>query len=77
MVGQQRICAIAYAGAVVVNIAALLVLVPYLGPIGAAIATASAVVVESVLLVVAVKRRLGITMFIGRELFGRKLFGRN
>lgn len=71
MVGQQRICAVAYAGAVVVNIAMLLVLVPYLGPIGAAIATASAVVVESVLLVVAVKRRLGITMFIGRRLLAR------
>jgi len=71
MVGQQRVCAMAYAGAVVVNIATLLLLVPHLGPIGAAIATACAVVVESVLLVVAVKRKLGITMFIGRGLFGR------
>jgi len=71
MVGRQGVCAAAYAGAVVVNIVLCLVLVPWLGPIGAALATASAVIVESVLLVVAVRRKLGITMFIGHRLFAR------
>lgn len=69
MVGQQKICAAVYAVAVVVNIALCLTLVPRIGPIGAAIATAGAVVVESILLFAAVKKRLGLTMFIGRQLF--------
>jgi len=71
MVGEQKACAAVYAIAVVVNIALCFVLVPRLGPLGAAVATAAAVVVESVLLFTAVRRRIGITMFIGHKLFRR------
>ncbi len=70
MVGQQKICAAIYCTAVAVNIGLCLTLIPRMGPTGAAIATASAIVTESVLLTLAVRARLGMTMFIGRRLFG-------
>jgi O-antigen/teichoic acid export membrane protein len=71
MVGQQKVCAAVYAAAVVVNVALCFLLVPRLGPLGAAIATAAAVIVESVLLFVAVRTQTGIAMFIGHKLFRR------
>jgi O-antigen/teichoic acid export membrane protein len=64
MVGQQKICAAIYGGSFAVNLALCVALVPRFGLVGAAIATATAVVVESILLFVVTKRRLGLHVFI-------------
>jgi O-antigen/teichoic acid export membrane protein len=64
MVGEQRACALVYAGAFTFNFIACLVLIPLLGIHGAAVATAAAVLVESVLLFFVTKRRLGLHVFI-------------
>jgi O-antigen/teichoic acid export membrane protein len=64
MVGEQRACALVYGGAFTFNLVACVVLIPRLGIYGAAIATASAVLVESVLLFFVTKRRLGLHVFI-------------
>ncbi len=71
MVGEQKRCAAIYAAAVAINILLCLTLAPHLGPAGAAIATAGAMIAESILLSTAVRFRLNITMFIGRALFVR------
>lgn len=71
MTGQQSACAKVYATALAVNVMLCFALIPRLGLTGAAIATATAVVVESVLLFLAVKRRLGIAMTIFGQLFAR------
>jgi O-antigen/teichoic acid export membrane protein len=68
MVGQQRYSAIIYASALGVSVVTCLALAPFLGAIGAAIATAAAIVTESVLLFLVVKRKLGIHIFV----FGRR-----
>jgi len=47
-----------------VNIGLCIVLIPYFGMLGAAIATASALVTESVLLFTATRRRLGFHVFV-------------
>jgi len=67
MVGQQRACAMIYACAFVTNLVLCLVLIPRFGLIGAAASTATAIVVESTLLFVITKRRLGLHIFV----FGR------
>lgn len=64
MLGEQRACALVYGAAFAVNIAACLVLIPPFGATGAAIATAGALVVESLLLFLTIRRRLGIHSFI-------------
>jgi O-antigen/teichoic acid export membrane protein len=64
MLGEQRACAVAYASAFAFNLAACLLLIPDYGAIGAAVATSLALVVESVLLFVIVKWRLGVHAFI-------------
>jgi O-antigen/teichoic acid export membrane protein len=64
MLGQQRICALAYAAAFMVNIIGCFVLAPSYGGAGAACATAAAFVTESLLLFVIAKRRLGLHMLI-------------
>jgi O-antigen/teichoic acid export membrane protein len=64
MVGEQRACALVYAGAFAFNFIGCLVLIPLFGSHGAAIATAAAVLVESALLFVVTKRRLGLHVFI-------------
>jgi O-antigen/teichoic acid export membrane protein len=64
MVGEQRACAAVYAMAFVLNVALGLVLIPRLGAQGAAIATAIALVAESVALFFVTKRRLGLHVFI-------------
>ena len=48
MLGQQRACALVYAGAFSINIVICFVLIPYLGAEGAAIATATALVIETI-----------------------------
>ncbi len=67
MVGEQRICAMVYASAFVFNLVLCLLLVKRFGPLGAAIATASALVLESILLFVVTKRRLGLHVFVWRR----------
>ena len=64
MLGQQRICALAYAAAFAVNIIGCVLLAPTYGGVGAASATAGAFVVESALLYLIARRRLGLHMFV-------------
>jgi O-antigen/teichoic acid export membrane protein len=64
MVGQQRACAMIYAGAFATNLVLCLVLIPRLGLIGAAAATAIATVAESTFLFIAARRRLGLHVFV-------------
>jgi O-antigen/teichoic acid export membrane protein len=63
MVGEQRLCALIYASAFVTNLLLCLVMVPRFGLVGAAASTATALVVESTLLFVMTKRRLGLHVF--------------
>ena len=70
MAGHERVCALAYGGALAVNLTLNMVLIPAYGLMGAAIATAIALCVEAVLLSYTVKRRLGITMMIASPLLG-------
>jgi O-antigen/teichoic acid export membrane protein len=64
MVGQQRACAFIYACAFATNLVLCLLLIPRFGLLGAACSTATAIVVESTLLFVITKRRLGLHVFI-------------
>lgn len=66
MVGQQRICMLAYAVAFGVNLNLCLLLAGPFGSIGVAVATATAFVVESILLALIVRRRLGLWIFVWR-----------
>ena len=63
MANQQRYCAIIYAAALATSVVLCLILAPFLGVVGAAIGTATAVTLESLLLFLVVKRRLGIRIF--------------
>jgi len=64
MLGEQRICAIVYATAFGVNLGLCFVLIPLFGMLGAAIATASALTIESILLYMVTKTRLGFHVFV-------------
>jgi O-antigen/teichoic acid export membrane protein len=64
MLGEQRACALIYAGAFAVNLGLCLVLIPRFGAAGAASATTTALVVESIILFRVTKRRLGFHVFI-------------
>jgi O-antigen/teichoic acid export membrane protein len=64
MLGEQRRCALVHAGAFAVNFCLCIILIPRLGPAGAAIATAVALVFESVWLFLVTKKRLGFHVFI-------------
>lgn len=59
MVGQQRACATVFAGAFVTNVVLCLVLIPFLGTTGGAIAMSTAMVCESAALFILTKRRMG------------------
>jgi O-antigen/teichoic acid export membrane protein len=67
MVGEQRLCAAIYASAFAINLLLCFLLIPRIGPLGAAIAIASAMVAESALLYLVAKYRLGIHVFIWRR----------
>jgi O-antigen/teichoic acid export membrane protein len=67
MLGEQRLCAAIYAGAFAINLLLCFLLIPRIGPMGAAIAIASAMVAESALLYLVAKHRLGIHVFIWRR----------
>jgi len=64
MQGEQRASAAIYAGAFAVNLVLCLILIPRFGLIGAAGATASAIVCESILLFTVARSRLGLHAFI-------------
>ena len=64
MLGEQRACAAVYATAFVLNLVLCIVLIPRIGVDGAAVATSTALIVESILLFVVTKRRLGFHVFI-------------
>jgi O-antigen/teichoic acid export membrane protein len=68
MLGQQYICALAYALAFVLNVALCVGLVPRFGGHGAAAATSISLVFETVLLFFIARRRLGLHMLA----FGRR-----
>ena len=59
MLGEQRICAMIYAIAFVLNIVLCVVLIPWIGVEGAAVSTTTALIVESILLFTVTRRRLG------------------
>jgi O-antigen/teichoic acid export membrane protein len=64
MLGEQRICAMVYAGAFGVNLALCFVLIPRFGMMGAAMSTASALIIESILLYIVTRNRLGFHVFV-------------
>jgi O-antigen/teichoic acid export membrane protein len=66
MVGQQRVCALAYAVAFAVNLTLCVALAKPYGGMGVAIGTSAAFVVESALLFLIARRRLGLHLFVWR-----------
>ncbi len=66
MLGEQRICALVYALAFAVSVTGCFALAPRYGGLGVAIATSAAIVLESSLLFVLAKRRLGLHLFVWR-----------
>jgi O-antigen/teichoic acid export membrane protein len=64
MLGEQRACATVYAIAFVLNLVLCVVLIPRIGVDGAAVATSTALVAESVMLFFVTRRRLGFHVFI-------------
>jgi len=67
MLGEQRACMVVAGGAFVVNLILCLILIPRYGITGAAISTSTAFLVESILLFVGAKRRLGFHLFAWRR----------
>jgi O-antigen/teichoic acid export membrane protein len=59
VVGEQGACAVIYGGAFLINLILSLVLIPPYGAMGAAVAIAAALIVETVALMLIAKRRLG------------------
>jgi O-antigen/teichoic acid export membrane protein len=64
MVNQQRACAVVYAVAFAINLTLCFVLIPRWGMFGAAVSTASALIAESVMLYMLVRRRVGLHSFV-------------
>jgi O-antigen/teichoic acid export membrane protein len=64
MLGERKQCASVYAVAFAINLVLCIVLIPRIGIEGAAIATSTALVVESIALYFVAKRRLGFHVFI-------------
>lgn len=67
MLGDQRHCAIIYAIAFAINLGGCVLLIPRFGIEGAAIATSSAIVVESIMFFAVTRRRLRHHVFILRH----------
>ena len=67
MLGQHYACAVIYAAAFAINVVLCVLLIPRLGTAGAAVSISTALIVESILLFVVTKRRLGYHVFV----FGR------
>ena len=64
MLGERKQCATVYAIAFAINLGLCTLLIPHIGIEGAGLATSSALVVESILLYLIAKRRLGYHVFI-------------
>ena len=64
MLGERKHCAVVYAFAFAINLALCVILIPRLGIEGAAVATSTAIVAESIMLYLVAKRRLGFHVFI-------------
>jgi O-antigen/teichoic acid export membrane protein len=64
MLGEQRACALIYASAFAINFGLCVAFIPRFGAAGAATATTAALIVESIMLFVVTKRRLGFHVFI-------------
>lgn len=64
MLGERKQCATVYALAFAINLVLCIVLIPHIGIEGAAVSTSTALVVESILLFLIAKRRLGYHVFI-------------
>jgi O-antigen/teichoic acid export membrane protein len=64
MLGERKQCAAIYAVAFAINLVLCIVLIPRIGIEGAAVATSTALVFESILLYLVAKRRLGFHVFI-------------
>jgi O-antigen/teichoic acid export membrane protein len=71
MLGERRSCAHAYAGAFLLNVALCFVLIPRFGAMGAALASAAALVFESAWLFLIAKFRLRVHCLIFGRLDGR------
>jgi O-antigen/teichoic acid export membrane protein len=63
MVGEQRACALVYGTSFTTNLVLCFLLVPRMGPVGAAISVAAALMLESVMLFAITKSRLGLRAF--------------
>ncbi len=63
MAGKQQLCVAVYVVALTANIGLNITLIPLYGLTGAATATATAMMVEAILLHVAVRSSLGIVLF--------------
>ena len=64
MSGAQNLCAIIYSLVFAVNLGLNLTLIPMIGLMGAAIATVTAMTLETVLLVLAVRKRMHVMCFV-------------
>jgi O-antigen/teichoic acid export membrane protein len=64
MLGEQKTCAVVYAGAFALNLVGCFALIPGFGATGAAISTSTALIAESIALFLVTKRRLGLTSFV-------------
>lgn len=64
MLGEQRVCAMIYGFAFVLNLVLAVILIPRYGMMGAAAATASALTAESILLFFVTRSRLGLHVFV-------------
>ena len=64
MLGERKQCAAVYAIAFAINLALCVLLIPRIGIEGAAVATSTALIAESIMLYVVAKRRLGLHVFI-------------
>lgn len=64
MSGHEKVCAVAYGGALAANMVLNFLLIPHFGLMGAAIATAAAMVIEAVGLSLLVWWQTGIVMFV-------------
>ncbi len=67
MVGEQKACATIYALAFITNLSLCFILIPHLKLYGAAIAISAAMIVESALLYLVTKRKLGLHVFVWRK----------
>jgi O-antigen/teichoic acid export membrane protein len=64
MLGERKHCAIVYAVAFAINLVLCVILIPRIGIEGAAVATSTAIMAESIMLYLVAKRRLGFHVFI-------------